>query len=53
MIRVICAIFTVAIENLKVHLDNSNLFLKKNAIQFELLAQKKEIDKQIAGILYY
>ena len=43
----------VAIEDLEVHLGNSNLPLRKSAIWFELLAQKKETDKQTACILYY
>ena len=43
----------VAIKNLEVHLGNSNLFLRKNAIRFKLLAQKGETGKQTTGILYY
>ena len=44
---------TVAIKDLKVHFGNSNLLLKKSAIRFELLAQKREINKKMAGILHY
>ena len=43
----------VAIKDLEVRLGNSNLPLGKNAIWFELSAQKRETDKQTAGILYY
>ncbi len=53
MIRVICAILAIVIEDLEVHLRNSNLFPGKNVIWFELSAQKREIDKQMAGTLYY
>ena len=45
-----CAII---IKDLEVRLGNLNLLLGKNAIWFELLAQKKETSKQIAGILNY
>lgn len=34
------AIATVAIKNLKMHLDNLNLLLRKNTIWFKPLAQK-------------
>ena len=53
MIRVIYAIFAIAIKDLEVHLGNSNLLLRKSAIWFELLAQKSETSKQTANILYY
>lgn len=43
---------SITIADLEMCLDNSNLFLRKKEIWFELLAQKREIDKQIAGILY-
>lgn len=45
MIRVLCAMLVLAIENLEVYLDNSNLPLRISTIQFELLAQKKETSK--------
>ena len=45
MIRVICAMFAVAIKDLEVHLGNSNLPLGKSAIWFEPSAQKGETDK--------
>lgn len=38
MIKVVCIILTIAIENLEVNKDNTNLVLIKNAIWFELLA---------------
>ena len=53
MIRVVCAMFAVAIEHLKMRLDNSYLSLGKNAIWFKPSAQKEETDKQTASILYY
>ncbi len=37
MIRVVCAILIVTIENLEVRLSNSNLPLGKSAIRFEPL----------------
>ena len=40
----------VAIEDLEVHLGNSNLPLEKSAIWFKLLAQKRETGKQTTGI---
>ena len=43
----------IAIEDLEVHLDNLNLPREKNTMRFEPSAQKKETDKQTAGILYY
>ena len=43
----------IAIEDLKIHLDNLNLPLRKNAILFELSAQKEETSKQMASVLYY
>ncbi len=53
MIRVVCAMFAIAIEDLEVRLRNSNLSLGKSAIWFELSAQKGETGKQTAGTLYY
>lgn len=35
----------LAIEDLNVHLDNTNLLLSKSAIQFKPLAQKTKSDK--------
>ena len=32
MIRAICAILAIAIEDLEVHCDNANLLLRKSAI---------------------
>ena len=43
----------VIIEDLKVHLSNSNLATGKGAICFEPLAQKGETDKQTVSTLYY
>ena len=43
----------VAIEALEVQLNNSNLPIRKSAIRFELLTQKEETGKQLAGVLYY
>ena len=45
--------FAIAIKDLKVYCDNSNLFLGKNAIWFEWLVKKKETSKQTAVTLYY
>ena len=35
----------IAIKDLEVCLNNSNLLLRKNVIRFELLAQEKETSK--------
>lgn len=48
MIKVVCAIFAVTIEDVKVCLSNSNLPLEKSAIWFESLAHNGETDKQTA-----
>lgn len=53
MIRVVCAILVIIIEDLKVHFDDRNLFLERTAIWFEPLAQKKETSKQTTDALYY
>ena len=53
MIRVVCAMLTVVIKDLEVHLGNSNLPLRKSVIWFELLALKRETGQQTADILYY
>lgn len=53
MIRIVCNILTIAIEDLKVYLSNSNLLLGKNAIKFKVLVKKKETSKQMASIAYY
>lgn len=53
MIKIICAIFAIAIKSLEIYLSNSNLLMEKSAIYFKLLAQKKEINKQTANILFY
>ena len=45
--------FTVAIEDLEMHLGNSNLPPEKKAIRFKPSALKEETDKQTASILYY
>ena len=44
--------FVIKIEDLKMSLGDLNLSLKKNAIWFKLLAQKKETGKQITSALY-
>lgn len=46
-------IITIAIQDLEICFDNLNLALRKNAIWFDSLAQKKKIDKQIDDTLYY
>ena len=43
----------IAIEDLEVQLNNSNLLIRKSAIRFEPSAKKGETDKQTAGALYY
>lgn len=53
MIRVICAILAITIQDLEMQMGNSNLPLRKSVIRFEPLIQKEETDKQIAGALYY
>ncbi len=42
MIRVICTILAVIIEDLKLRMNNKNPLLRKRAIQFEPYAQKSE-----------
>ena len=53
MIRVVCAILSIAIEDLEVCLSNSNLPTGKIAIRFEPSAQKREPGKETIGALYY
>lgn len=53
IIRVVFAMFAIAIEDLEVQLNNSNLPIRKSAICFELLAQKGKISKQMTSALYY
>ncbi len=53
MIKVICTILAMAIEDLEVRLGNSNLPLGKSAIRFELSTQKGETGKKTASALYY
>lgn len=53
MIRVICAILAIIIEDLEIHLDNSNLLLRKYVIYFKLLVLKKETSKKTVSTLYY
>ena len=53
IIRVVCAILIVAIEDLEMQFGNLNLPLGKNTIWFELLAQKLETDKKTTNALYY
>lgn len=53
MIKVVCTILIIVIEDLELCLPNLNLLLGKNAIGFELLAQKRKTGKQIANTLYY
>ena len=45
--------FAVAIKDLEVYLNNSNLQTEKNTICFEPLTQIRETNKQIANVLYY
>ncbi len=42
MIRVICAMLAVAIEDLELRMNNQNLPLGKSAIRFKSYAQKSE-----------
>lgn len=53
IIKVICAILAVVIDDMKVHLSNLNLLFGKNAIGFKPLAKKKETGKQTASAQYY
>ena len=53
MIRVICTMLALAIKDLEVCMDNSNLPMRIKAIWFKPSAQKRETGKQTAGILYY
>lgn len=52
IIKIECAIFVVAIKDLEMRFNNTNLLLGKSAICFELLTQKREIGKQTANMLY-
>lgn len=52
IIQVICTILAIVIKDLEIYLNNLNLLIKKSAICFELLVQKKEIGKQITDTLY-
>lgn len=52
MIRVVHAIFVIIIEDLEMHFNHANLPLRKSAICFEPLAQKRETGKQKADMLY-
>lgn len=52
MIEIVCAMFVVAIKDLKVRLNNLNQLIVKSAICFKLLAQKGETGKQMACALY-
>ncbi len=45
MIRVICTMLAIAIEDLKLRMNNKNLLLRKSAIRFELYAQKSKKDE--------
>ena len=45
MIRVICALLVVAIDDLDVRIGNPNLPLSKSEIRFESLSQKWETGK--------
>lgn len=53
MIKIGYAIFAIAIKDLKMQLNNSNLPIWKSAICFEFLAQKRKTSKQTADLLYY
>lgn len=53
IIRVVLAMLTIAIKNLEKHLKNSNLIIKKSAICFKSVAQKRKTDNQTSGALYY
>ena len=51
MIIVICAILTIAIKDLELRLNNSNLPLRKNTICFKTLVKKQNlVSKQL---MYY
>lgn len=51
MIKVVYAIFPIAIKDLEVRFANSNLPLGKNVIKFELLAEKKRLVSR--ELVYY
>lgn len=52
IIKLVCAILAIAVEDLEVCYDNANLFLGKSTIWFGPLAQKGETDKQTTDVLY-
>lgn len=51
--KIICSIFVVAIKDLKVCLNNSNLSIEQCTICFKASGQKRETSKQTENILYY
>ncbi len=53
MIKVVCAMFAIAIEILGVQLSNLNLSMGKSAIQFESLVQKGKTGEQMDNIIYF
>lgn len=47
-----CVMLATVIKDQEIHFSNANLPLRKSAICFELLAEKKEISKQTADAQY-
>ncbi len=53
MIRVVCTMLVIAIEDLGVRLSNLTLPIGKSAIRFEPLVQKGKTSEQIANAIYF
>lgn len=45
MIKLVYAMLDIAIKDLKIYLNNSNLLIRKSAIYYEFLVQKKKTGK--------
>ena len=53
MIRVIYVILAIVIKDFKLRMNNKNLLLRKNAIQFKTYAQKTKMISSLYYFLYY
>ena len=53
IIKIICAIFTIAIEDLKLRMNNKNLLWRKSVIWFEPYIQKAKKMNTLYYFFYY
>lgn len=53
MMKVVCTIFAIVIEDLELYLGNLNFLLEKNRMWFELLDQRRETGMQKSDTPYY